>query len=1071
MGNLSQQVLFDLSPAQELVWLHERLSPGSRAYNFVAVLTMRGVLDEDALRLGMTAILRRHPGLRLELVAGGTGRPRQRVVSDCRLRYHSVDLSAESDPDTSFDRLLRDEADREFDTYQAPLVRWCLVRVAADEHRLVHSEHHLIHDGRSFLVLMRDLFSAYRSIVSHEPLAQPDPGSYVDYVAMRLAEGNSAERARGLEFWRAELDGATFETPLPGLMRGTPERRNHGAQLMQRIEPALADRLRAAGAAGGHTVFTTMLGLFAEVMRRHSGLADLVIGTAVGNRPDGFEDVVGMFVNTLPLRLRIDPHAPAAALLDEVTDVVMRVLAHQDVPIQQITSFLGQHTTGADNPLFNIVFNQADDTMPDVDVPGLDVRMFEGFTTSTTRNDLDLVLRPDSRRVVGRRSGPAGMDLTWDYDTDRFTEQTVRLLADRFADLLRAYVDAEPTTALAALATAQHQQLAPTDNPTLLDGTTSVPRATDGRDETSLAIVSGATRWTFGGLAGHVERVAAALQGAGVVEGQPVAVLFCRGLDSVVTLLACLRIGAVYCPLPAADPPSRLEALLRRLAPALVVSTEELRRRLTADGLPPVVDLAASEWPRAADVPRVKGTASYIMHTSGSTGLPKPVVVGRAALAHQITALIEAYRLGPNDRVLAFAQPHFDVMLEEVLPTLAAGAGLVVPKDGLLSGRDLVAVAAARGVTVANLPTSYVLTVRDEIIAALSDGRWSPRLIILGGERLPVEQIRGLVDAATEVGTTVMNAYGVAEATITSTVHTLTRDDRAVPLGLDLRGVRTHVVDVGGNPLPAGAVGEIAIAGPTLADGYLDDEATTAARFVSAVPLGGQRVLLTGDRGYRDAEGRLHFLGRTDDQIKFRGYRIEPGEIRWQLLTCPGVRDAYVTMTADHGQLVAYVEPQLDLDSRELRAHLADRLPNAMIPTAFVLMPELPRTPVGKIDRTALPDPTPPPPRAGDVSPSSDLERRVARIWAEVLGLDQVGRTDNFFDLGGHSLLLLLAHARISDELKMDIPVTTLFRFPTVEALARRLSNGADPAPPDHTRVVDRTRLSRVRSRRDRRDQ
>lgn len=1051
---MSEPVVFDLSPAQELVWLHERLSPGSRVYNFVAVLTIRGVLNEDALRAGMVEVLRRHAALRLELVRGGDGRPRQRVVPDCQLRYRATDVSTDADPDGAFDRVLRDEAEQEFDTYQAPLVRWCLVRIADDEHRLIHSEHHLTHDGRSFLVLLRDMFTVYRSFVTHEPLTLPEPGSYVDYLRKTPAEANSAARERSLRFWREELAGATFETPLPGMMRGTPERRNHGAQLMQRIEPALADRLRAACAASGHTVFTTMLGLFAEVMRRHSGRSDLVIGTATANRPDGFENVVGMFINTIPLRLHVDPEAPARTLLDDVTEVVMRVLSHQEAPIQRITNFLGRHTTGVDNPLFNIVFNMADDAMPDVQIPGLDVRMFEGFNTGTTRNDLDLVLRPDSRRVVGPRTGPAGMDLTWDYDTDRFTTRTVHLLADRYADLLRAYVEAQPSAALATLAAPHHQEPPPTP----LDGPTAVPPKKDG----SLAILSGTHEWTYDDLARHIDQAAAALRSAGVRAGQPVAVLLPRGVDSVVTLLACVQTGAVYCPLSPADPPGRLVTLLRRLGPALVVTTGDLCRRLVGTDLPPVVDVARLHWPLAADVPVI--SASYVMHTSGSTGLPKPVVVGRAALFHQITALIEAYRLRPDDRVLAFAQPHFDVMIEEVLPTLAAGAALVVPNNELLSGRHLVALAAARAVTVVNLPTSYLLTVCDDITAALRDGRWAPRMIILGGERLPADQINDLVDAATEVGATVVNAYGVTEATITSTVHSLGRNETDVPLGTDLPGTRTHVVDVGGNPLPAGAVGEIAIAGPALADGYLGDDATTAARFVTAEPLGGQRIFRTGDRGYRDADGRLHFLGRIDDQIKVRGYRIEPGEIRWQILTLPGIQDAYVTMT--DGQLVAYVE-QPQPDTAHLRDHLAARLPDHMIPTAFVSLPRLPRTVIGKIDRAALPSPVVSPARTDGAPPSTGLERHIARIWAEVLGREQVSRTDNFFDLGGHSLLLLVAHARITDELGMDTPVTTLFRFPTVEALARRLTNGAEHPVPAQTRVADRIRLSHVRARRE----
>lgn len=1081
---MSRDAVFDLSPSQELIWLHERLYPGSRTYSFVAILTLRGELDEPALYSGMTQVLDRHPGLRLELTGNRDERPAQRVAPECRPRYRRVDVSAEPDSDDAFDKILHEEAAQDFDTYQAPLMRWCLVRIADREHRLIHCEHHLIHDGRSFLVTMRDLFMTYRAQVTHEPLELPRPGSYLDYLDLSLSERDSPARRKGLEFWRKELTGATFETPLPGMVRSEPERRNHGAQLHQAIEPSLAHRLRARSEAGGHTVFTMMLGLFAELIRRHSGHRDLVIGTAVANRPGGFENVVGMFINVIPLRLRLDPDAPVEAVLDEVTETLIRVLPYQDVPIQQITNVLGLHTRGADNPVFNVAFNAADDAMPDVDVPGLDVRMFEGFNVGATRNDLDLVLHSDSRRQVSPRSGSAGMLITWDYDTDRFTEHSLRLLADRFETLLRAYADAAPTALFASLAAAPHLRSttsrARMPRADLMDGTTAVPCATEGRDAGSLAIVSGAIRWTFGDLAQQVDRVAAALRGSGVVPGQPLAVVLPRSVDSSVMLLACLRIHAVYCPLSPKDPPGRLEALLQQLSPALVVTTGERRRRLPA-AMAPVAALEERDWPPARDVPSID--AAYIVHTSGSTGAPKPVVVSREALSRQTAAVIDVYGLEPSDRVLTFAQPDFDVMFEEVLPTLAAGASLVVPQRELLTGRELVAIAAARGVTVANLPTSYVITIQDDLIAALRDGRWSPRLIVFGGERLPSDKIGGLLGAAEIAGATVLNAYGVTEATITSTVHEVTREDLAlhtgIPLGTDLPGVRTTIVDSGLWPLPSGAVGEIAIGGSTLSNGYLGDEQATTARFFQAEPLGGERVYLTGDRGYRDTAGRLHFLGRIDDQIKLRGYRIDPGEIRWHLLAHPQVHDAYVTTDSQHGKeevgLTAYVEtgqqPEPELDIQDLRAHLVSRVPGHLIPTAFVFVAHLPRTPAGKIDRAALPRPVAPTPSAAEVAPASKLERRIAEIWAEVLGLDRVGRTDNFFDLGGHSLLLLLVHARITNELRADIPVTAMFRYPTIEALARLLADGMEENAREsglgRARLTGRDRLSRARQRRE----
>ncbi|BCL17337.1 non-ribosomal peptide synthetase [Micromonospora sagamiensis] len=1070
---MGQEGLFDLSPSQEIVWVHERLSPGSRAYNFTAFVVVRGDLDADAVHEALGHVLDHHDGLRLELTDTPDARPAQRVRDRCRPRFRTVDISGETDVEAAFDEVVRAEATTSFDTYEAPLVRWCLVRTGTREHRLIHVEHHLIHDGRSFLILVGDLFRAYRALVAGEPVELPATVPYTEHLR-RVAAVPPGERAESLAFWHRELADATFEATLPGLARPGAVRRNHGAQHRQRFAPEVADRIRARSVASGHTVYTTLLGLFAELVRRHCGQDDLIVGTAVGNRYDEVDTSVGMFVNTIPLRLRLSGETPVDDVLSDVTETLIRAIPHQDVPIQQLTREIGRHTSGVENPLFNIAFSGVDDTVPDVRVPGLDVVLSEGHNFGTTRFDLDLVLIPDARRVVGPRVGPAAIDLHWDYDADLFSAETVRLLADRLAALVEAYLDAPPTAPVASLAAAPP----PVVDDAAAGETPCHPVVSGvllpaGRDPEAVAVVSGARTLTYRDLDARVGRVASALTAAGVDAGQPVAVLLPRGVDVVVALLACARVGAVYCPMSATDPAERLRLLLDRLRPALVLTDAATAGRLPAVPAPLAV-LDGDRWPAARPAVSLDGVA-YVIHTSGSTGVPKPVAVGRAALSHLVDAIVGRYALGPADRVLMFTQPHFDVALEEILPTLAVGARLVVPQSEVLGGPELVAVSAARQVTVANLPTSYVLTVAPELAAAWRDRRWRPRLLVVGGEAVTGESLRDLVGAGT---TTVLNAYGVTEATVTSTVHEVTGADLAttatVPLGTDLPGTRTYVVDRSGWPLPDGAVGEIAVAGAGLARGYPHDEAATAGAFPRVDALGGQRVYRTGDRGYRDTAGRLHFAGRLDDQVKFRGYRIEPGEVRSVLVEHPQVRDAYVQLTAgqDTGeaQLVAYVEPVGDAPAPgELRAFLAGRLPAHLVPSAFVPVPKLPRTPVGKIRRDELP-PVVATVIRPDVPLASDREEQIARVWREVLGVDRVGRTDNFFDLGGHSLLLLRVHARLVRELRLDLPVVTLFRYPTVEAIAAHLA-GADGAPsgrPDlgQARLAGRDRLTRARARR-----
>ncbi|KNB50617.1 non-ribosomal peptide synthetase [Streptomyces caatingaensis] len=1038
--------MFGLSASQEIVWLHEQMLPGSRAYNFTATVDLRGVLDEDALRAGLAAALERHPALRLELVDRPGALPLQRVREGCAPRLRSVDLSGEEDPGAAFGRLLRAEAEAPLDVHEAPLLRWCLVRLAEDHHRLIHVEHHLVHDGHSFAILLRDVFAVYRARVLGEPVALPAAPSYAEHVAADAA-GRAERRGASLAHWRRELAGASFGLPLPGLARPGVRRRHAGAQLRQSVDAELAERLREHSRAMGHTPFSTLLGLFAELLRRHSGRADLVVGTAVGNRPAGFEETVGMFVNTLPLRLRLDPGAGADEMVDEVTDALIRALPHQEVPVQELTRELGLHTTGADNPLFSVMFSAHDAALPGTEVPGLEVSLFEGFNTGTTRFDLDLVLIPDDRRTVGPRRGPAGMTLVWDYDRDLFDEETARLLADRFLALLRAYLDT-PAAELAALA----PEPVPARTAPAADEADGALDPVARHDAGRVALVSGARRLTYGELGRAAGELAARLRAAGVRPGQPVAAVLPRGADSVVALLACLRMGAVYCPLSPNDPADRLTTLLERLGPALVLADREGALSLPAEGLP--VALLDEGFPAARDAGVMPGTA-YVIHTSGSTGLPKAVAVGRPALAHHTRVMAGRYGLTGDDRVLLFAQPSFDVALEEVLPTLWAGACLVVPQREVPTGAELTAVLASRSVTVANLPTSYLLAVREELTEALRDGRWRPRLLVAGGERFPAAALRELL-AATDAP--VLNAYGVTEATVTTTVHEVSRDRLAedpaaeVPLGRALPGMAVHVLGAGLRPLPDGAVGQLAVAGAGLAEGYVGDEAAaeaTAARFVTVPALGGERVYLTGDLGYRGRDGLLRFLGRHDNQVKLRGYRIEPEEIEAAASAELGGRSCAVVLgTSSAGPcLVGFLDGGAEPDQVLLHKALSARLPAALVPARWIRLERMPLLPGGKPDRAALsrlaetarpwaePEEEAAADRAAD--PAVAL---LSEGWREVLGHDRFGPSSHFFQVGGHSLLAAQLAAWLEHRLGTRPPLRILFQHPLLAEQARAVA-------------------------------
>ncbi|MFF4323180.1 amino acid adenylation domain-containing protein [Streptomyces sp. NPDC001568] len=1052
--------MLPLSSSQEIVWLHEQMQPGSRAYNFTASLDLWGTLDAEALSRGLAATLARHPGLRLELVASPASVPDQRVAAHCAPRLHTADLSAEEDPEAAFARLLRTEAQTPLDTFEAPLIRWTLVRLSELHHRLIHVEHHLIHDGHSFAILLDDVFRVYRAHVLGEALELPPASSYADHVLAR-AGSEPSYAAESLDFWRAELRDQQHDLPLPGLTRPGARRRHRGGQLRQTIGADLAERLRGHAGSRGLTSFSTLLGLFAELLRRHSGRSRMVIGTAVGNRPLGYEDAVGMFVNTIPLPLALDAAAPAQDVMDEVTDTLIRALPHQDVPVQELTRALGMHTSGADNPLFSVMFSAHDAPLPEIDVPGLDITLFEGFNTGTTRFDLDVVLLSDDRRGVTPRHGAPGMTLVWDYDADLFGEDVARLVAGRFLDLLRAYLDS-PGTALADLGPAVAEPAAE-PVPVAADRDPLDPVAA--HHPSLPAVLCGARRLTYGELDERVGSLADRLRACGVTPGRPVAAVLPRGTDSVVALLACLRTGAVYCPLSPADPPARIGLLLERLDPALV---------LTGEGTPelpgtlPAARIDAPVLPPARGAAVLPGTA-YVIHTSGSTGTPKAVAVGRGALVHHMTAAADRFGLITSDRVLMFAQPSFDVALEEVLPTLYSGACLVLPEHEVPAGGELAELLASARVTVANLPTSYFLAAREDLRPALRDGSWAPRLLVLGGERLPAEALRGVL---ADTGAVVLNAYGVTEAAITSTVHEVTRDaldaGGEIPLGTELPGERILVLDAHHRPLPRGAVGELAVAGPGLAEGYPGNAEATAARFVNVGALGGLRVYLTGDLGYRGLDGLLYFLGRRDNQIKLRGHRIELEEIEATASAVLGGRSCAVVLDREDPagpRLVGFLEDGsggsgadgsgAGFDEQALHAELSRRLPGPLVPARWARLEAMPTLPGGKPDRAALsrraaaldPEATATPGTASGTAPETadaDADDPMTAVlregWRQVLGHGRFDARSHFFHSGGHSLLAAELAAWLEPRLGTRPPLRTLFRNPVLADQAQALA-------------------------------
>ncbi|MFH8753573.1 non-ribosomal peptide synthetase [Streptomyces rimosus] len=1076
-----------LSPSQEIVWFHEQLFPGGHTYHFTAVIDLQGQLDSGALRKALACLMDHHPGLRLALTATGETPARQEVARHCTPRFATADLTGEAVGGAAYNKVLREHATAPFTLHEAPLLRWTLVKLSDRHHRLLHTEHHLVHDGRSFGVLLHDLFTLYTSLLKEkkekkENAAQlPRARSYEEFLTLCATARSAQDRRRSIEHWATVLEDAPTGLSLPGLAR-RPARGENGAQLRRHLDVRTASRLREVSRQQGHTPFVTLLTLFGELLRRHSTGSELVLGTAVDTRPEGFERTVGMFVNTMPVRLDATPERPAHEVVDDVTESVVRGLAHADAPIQEVTRALGRYAADLRNPLFRAMFSAHDAILPSIRVPGLDVSMEEAVTFGTVRFDIDVVFLPDARRTVGPKEGEGGMTLLWDYDADLLAQEDVQCLHERLEALVHDYL-ARPGTPLGMLRAAPDQATSTPEPVAGVEHSGPVPAAA-GMEEPELldslfhtvaahapdrpALLSGLRTCDYGTLADRVERLARTLRHHGVEEGHLVACFLPRGTAWVVALLACLRLRAVACPLPPGDPVERQGTALDSLRPSAVIATAPGPAphgcpHLTVDdeGVPvPTGNAGSSSAPPVLSNARKLRGAAYVIHTSGSTGKPKAVVVGREALASYVSALTRRYGLTNRDCALAFAQPWFDVSLEEILPTLCAGGSVLLLRAELPDAGAFVSLCAARGVTVANLPTSYFLAVRERLLDSLLQRRWEPRLLVLGGERLRSEAVQELCAATTAFGGSVLHAYGVTEATVTSTVHEVTAQDAdrlhgEVPLGHPLPGTGIHVVDARRRPVPPGMTGEIAITGAGLADGYLDAPAAEAARF-GELPAAGtegqpERAYFSGDLGFVGADGALVFLGRKDNQVKLRGHRIELEEVESVArqvigdIPCAVVHDVAGPSAP---RLVGFY-CGTGTEPARLGELIAERLPGALRPALWVRLQALPTRPGGKPDRTALGllarEAAPAPAQdhcqdgAGDPDPTAHtapqrhtdgLRATLSEAWHQVLGHGGFGDDSHFFRAGGHSLLVIHLVSWLHSRLGARPPLRLVFEQP-----------------------------------------
>ncbi|HEX8275786.1 MAG TPA: amino acid adenylation domain-containing protein [Longimicrobiaceae bacterium] len=1046
-----------LSFSQEAIWFFQELAPGMKSYNFQASFRLRGDFDPDVLETALAEIIRRHEIFRTTFHDVG-GAAVQTVHEDGPLHLPRFDLRGlpEAERDEAVRRHMAEEFGAPFELGQLPLIRWRLLRLADDEHVLLQVEHHFVHDGWSFAVFLRELVTLYTAFAEGRPSPLPElPVQFADFAVWhrRLMEG---ERARAdVAYWKEALSGADPVLELPTDRPRPATISFRGASLRARMPAATARAARAFCRETGATLYMTLLAAFEALMGRYSGQEDFCLGGGVANRSwKETEGLIGMIVNTIAHRVRLDRVRTFRELVEQVRDTAREAYAHKDVHFGQVVEAVAPERSLSRLPIYQVTFNFHDSPYPDLRLPGVEVELTEALSNGSAKFDFQVIMMP---RAEMRAGAPEDLvEEVWEYATDLFDASTVERMAAHYHHLLGALL-AEPDRPLRELPLADAAEIAGAaagwSAPAPAAPGLCIHRLFEARADRApdaVALVQGEESLTYGELDCRADRLARRLIELGVVPDSRVAVCLERTPELVVALLAVFKAGGACVPLDPAYPAERLAFILGDAAPAVLVTRADLDAALPEAGVLVLFldrDVPAGEPAGRPAVEVGPEHLAYVVYTSGSTGTPKGSMLPHRSVPGVLLG-VDYVRLDPEETLLQHSSHSWDAAILELWGALLNGGRCVLYPGRTPEPEGIEEQVKRHGVTTLWLPSALFNLVVESRPGALA----GVRQLVVGGEALSAPHARRALEE--HPGLRLVNGYGPSECMVFTTCHVVAPDfaGASVPIGRPIGDRRAYLLDEALNPVPAGVPGELFVGGPAVARGYLDRPGLTAGRFLPD-PHGepGARMYRTGDRVRRLDDGTLEFLGRVDQQLKVRGFRVEPGEVEAVLATHPRVGEAVVTArgaTAADRMLVAYVTPAGDAapSAAELRAWLRERLPEYMVPAAYVALDSIPLTPNGKTDRRALPAPEQSGPAAPHVAPRTPVEEEVAAIWAEVLGLETVGVHDNFFEHGGHSLRATQVVSRVRGALGAELSLRDLFDAPTVAEFAARVEARRPPA-------------------------
>jgi len=1055
---VARSTYMPLSFAQQRLWIHDQLEPNT-PNNISRALRIRGHLRSDILQMALDTIVERHEILRTTYTVLD-GEPFQTVNPKLSVKIIHYDLSncPEDEREIEIRYCMGEEALLLFKLSSDVMIRAVLLRLEVDEHILLVTIHQIASDGHSMKIFFRELLSLYGAYAEGRPSPLPElPVQYTDFASWRRQYMSGEVLERQVSYWQNQLAGSPSFLELPADRPRPVSGSLRGASHTIVLPEELTVSLRRLSEKEGVSMFVVMMAAFKTLLYRYTGQGDLSVGAFMPNRdwPE-IQGLIGFFVNAIVLRTVLSDGPGFRVLMQREQQVVHEAFDHYDMPFEKLVEVMNPYRDPGRTPLFQVTL-VFEDTPPNI--PELPDLHFEMLDSETSVSLYDLML------IVTESQGD--MRLSFIYRTDLFNAGTIQRMGSNFRALLESIV-LQPECSIFKLPVLSHMEQEQIlaqwcRGKSVTHAVNCIHELFEAQVERTpdaVAVVFEGTHMTYSELNGRANQLAHYLRKCGVGPESLVGIYEERSVDMVVGLLGILKAGGAYVPLDPGYPLERLDFMIEDADLTILLTSARLSAKIPLyrgkmvylDTDRAVISLESSSNPGRWASP---DNAACLLYTSGSTGSPKGVILQHSSLVNFIHAVISQYGLKSSDRVLQFASISFDASAEEIYPCLVIGATLYLRTDEMLTDTEFLQKCDEWNLSVLSLPTAYWHILTHNLESENLRIPDSVRIMIIGGERALPERLaqwRRCVGPRVKV----LNTYGPTEATVVTTLSDLTFFEQGVdctrelPIGRPIPGARIYILDIHLQPVPVGVPGEVHIGGSVLARGYLNRPDLTAEKFIPDHLSGdaGDRLYRTGDMACYLPDGNIEFIGRRDQQVKIRGFRIELGEIEALLRQHPDVREAVVISREDQPgdqRLAAYIIPKdrISTTVRELRDSLMLKLPNYMVPSAFILMDALPLTPNNKVDRRALPVPDQYIQRLGKayVAPRTALEIQLAEIWAHILGVHPVGISDNFFELGGHSLLAVRLSSEIRKITGENFPVMALFHNPTIEQLANIINS------------------------------